>query len=152
MGSHRARQALPVTHDAVLGMGLTARVLVGLLPPSVLKEAVAMNHHQHNIPSLGSSLPHHRLHVYRKALELLAAVRAAQVTDAKLRDEALRAAKGVCLNIAEGSGRVSRADKARVYAIARVECVECVECVAAVEIAGSARGVTRTTHPVAAGH
>ena len=88
-----------------------------------------------NINSPSSSLPHHRLHVYRKSLELLAAVRAAQVRDAKLRDEALRAAKGTCLNIAEGSGRVTRADKARVYAIARGECVECV---AAVEIAGSA--------------
>ncbi len=88
-----------------------------------------------NINSFGSSLPHHRLHVYRKSLELLAAVRAAQVRDAKLRDEALRAAKGTCLNIAEGSGRVTRADKARASAIARGECVECV---AAVEIAGSA--------------
>ena len=89
----------------------------------------------HSNHSLGSSLPHHRLHVYRKSLELLAAVRAAQVRDAKLRDEALRAAKSVCLNIAEGSGRVTRADKARAYAVARGECVECV---AAVEIAGSA--------------
>jgi len=89
----------------------------------------------HSNRSLGSSLPHHRLHVYRKSLELLAAVRAAQIRDAKLRDEALRAAKSVCLNIAEGSGRVTRADKARAYAIARGECVECV---AAVEIAGSA--------------
>ena len=53
--------------------------------------------------------------------------------DAKLRDEALRAAKSVCLNIAEGAGRVTRADKARAYGIARGECVECV---AAVEIAG----------------
>ena len=59
-----------------------------------------MVHHQHQ--SFGSSLPHHRLVVYRKALELLAAVRAAQVRDAKLRDEALRAAKGCCLNIADG--------------------------------------------------
>jgi len=99
--------------------------------------------HPHNLSS-SSVLPHHRLVVYRKALELLAAVRAAQIADAKLRDEALRAAKGVCLNgpsttprrrIAEGSGRVSRADKARVYAIARGECVECV---AAVEIAVAA--------------
>ena len=73
--------------------------------------------------------------MYRRALELLAAVRAAQVQDAKLRDEALRAAKGTCLNIAEGAGRFSRADKARIYAIARGECVECV---AAVEIAGQA--------------
>jgi len=93
-----------------------------------------MDQHSHN-HSLGSSLPHHRLHVYRKSLDLLAAVRTAQVRDAKLRDEALRAAKSVCLNIAEGSGRVTRADKARAYAIARGECVECV---AAVEIAGSA--------------
>ena len=83
--------------------------------------------------NLSSSLPHHRLVVYRKALELLAAVRAAQVRDAKLRDEALRAAKGTCLNIAEGAGRVTRADKGRAYAIARGGCVECV---AAVEIAG----------------
>ena len=84
---------------------------------------------------LGSSLPHHRLLAYRKALELLAAVRMAQIRDAKLRDEALRAAKGTCLNIAEGAGRFSRADKARTYAIARGECVEAV---AATEIAGQA--------------
>ena len=96
-----------------------------------------MDRHQHNITTSG--LPHHRLRVYKTSLELLAAVRAAQVADAKLRDEALRAAKGVCLNIAEGSGRVSRADKARAYAIARGECVECV---AAVEIAGSAGDTT----------
>ena len=83
----------------------------------------------------GSSLPHHRLLAYRKSLELLAAVRSAQIRDAKLRDEALRAAKGSCLNIAEGAGRVSRADKARAYAIARGECVEAV---AATEIAGQA--------------
>jgi four helix bundle protein len=88
--------------------------------------------------SSGSVLPHHRLLVYRKALELLAAVRGAQIADAKMRDEALRAAKGVCLNIAEASGRVSRADKARAFAIARGECVECV---AAVEIAAAAGDV-----------
>jgi hypothetical protein len=58
----------------------------------------------------GTSLPHHRLLAYQKSLELLAAVRLAQIRDAKLRDEALRAAKGCCLNIAEGAGRVSRGD------------------------------------------
>ena len=84
--------------------------------------------------SHGSSLPHHRLVVYQRALELLAAVRNAQIRDAKLRDEALRAAKGTCLNLAEGAGRVTRADKARAYAIARGECTECV---AAVEIAAA---------------
>jgi len=96
------------------------------------------------INNRGTSLPHHRLFAYKKSLELLAAVRAAQIRDAKLRDEALRAAKGTCLNIAEGAGRVSRGDKARVvlqpllgvaYAIARGECVEAV---AATEIAGEA--------------
>ena len=87
------------------------------------------------ISNRGTSLPHHRLFAYKKSLELLAAVRAAQIRDAKLRDEALRAAKGCCLNIAEGAGRVSRGDKARVYAIARGECVEAV---AATEIAGAA--------------
>jgi len=96
------------------------------------------------INNRGTSLPHHRLFAYKKSLELLAAVRAAQIRDAKLRDEALRAAKGTCLNIAEGAGRVSRGDKARVvlqpllgvaYAIARGECVEAV---AATEIADEA--------------
>jgi four helix bundle protein len=60
------------------------------------------------------------------------AVRAANVRDAKLRDEALRSAKSACLNTAEGAGRVSRADKARGFAIARAECCEAA---AAVEIA-----------------
>jgi len=92
-----------------------------------------MLHHQYH--ALGSSLPHHRLLAYEKALELLAAVRSAQIRDAKLRDEALRAAKGTCLNIAEGAGRVTRADKARAYTIARGECVEAV---AATEIAAEA--------------
>jgi hypothetical protein len=67
-----------------------------------VEEHFTMNQ-SNNINSLGSSLPHHRLHVYRKSLELLAAVRAAQVRDAKLRDEVLRAAKGTCLNIAEAT-------------------------------------------------
>jgi len=89
-----------------------------------------MNQHQ----TYGTLLPHHRLFAYKKSLELLAAVRSAQIRDAKLRDEALRAAKGSCLNIAEGAGRVSRGDKARAYAIARGECVEAV---AATEIAGA---------------
>jgi len=89
-----------------------------------------MNQHNNH----GTSLPHHRLLAYKKSLELLAAVRSAQIRDAKFRDEALRAAKGTCLNIAEGAGRVSRGDKARAYAIARGECVEAV---AATEIAGA---------------
>ncbi len=79
------------------------------------------------------SLPHHKLRAYGAAVELLRAVRDAKVRDAGLRDQALRSAKSACLNCAEGAGRVSRADKARVFAIARAEAGEAA---AAVEIAG----------------
>jgi four helix bundle protein len=89
-------------------------------------------------------LPHHKLVAYGVAVELLLAVKAANIRDAKLRDEAVRAAKGTCLNCAEGAGRVSRADKARVFAIARGEAVEAV---AAVEIAAHAGD---TSHEAAA--
>jgi len=44
----------------------------------------------------------------------------------------MRAAQSAALNAAEGAGRVSRADKARAFAIARAEAVEAA---AAVEIA-----------------
>ncbi len=88
-----------------------------------------MNHHHLPIPSL---LPHHRLRIYGTALELLREVRGARVRDRVLRDQALRAAKSVCLNIAEGAGRVTRADKARSYTVARGELVELI---AAIEIA-----------------
>ncbi len=80
-------------------------------------------------------LPHHRLVAYGVALELLGAVRAAKVRDAGLRDPAMRAAKSACLNCAEGAGRVSRADKARVFGIARAEAGEAA---AAVEMAVAA--------------
>ena len=66
------------------------------------------------------------------AVEMLVMVRDAQVRDVKLRDEALRAAKGACLNIAEGAARVTRADKARAFTVARGEIVEAC---AALEIA-----------------
>ena len=80
----------------------------------------------------GPSSPHHSLDVFHVARELLICVRDAQIRDAKLRDEVTRAAKGTCLNIAEGAARVTRADKARAYAIARGEAAEVG---AAIEIA-----------------
>jgi four helix bundle protein len=73
-----------------------------------------------------SLLPHHRLRAYGVAVELYRAVRAAQIKDRVLRDQALRAAKSACANTAEGAGRVLRADKARCYGIARAEAVEAV--------------------------
>ena len=66
------------------------------------------------------------------ACEMLVAVQKARIRDAKLRDEALRAAKSVCMNCAEGAGRVTRADKARAFTVARGECVEAA---AAIEVA-----------------
>lgn len=81
-------------------------------------------------------LPHYKLVVYGVAVELLLAVKAANIRDAKLRNEAVRAAEGTCLNCAEGAGRASLADKARVFAIARGEAV------AAVEIAAHAGDTT----------
>jgi len=69
-------------------------------------------------------LPHHRLVAHHVAVELLLVVRAAEIRDAKLRDEALRAAKSAVLNVAEGAGRVTRADKARAFTIARGEGLE----------------------------
>ena len=77
-------------------------------------------------------LPHHKLLAYGVARDLLVAVLACRIADPKLRDEATRSAKSACLNCAEGAGRVSRADKARAFAIARAEAVEAA---AAVEIA-----------------
>ena len=92
-----------------------------------------------NRSSVNRPMPHHRLEVWGVAWELYRLVREARVRDTELRNQALRSAKSCCLNIAEGAGRVSRADKARVFAIARAEAVECV---AAIEIAGEGGDVS----------
>ena len=70
---------------------------------------------------------------------MLLAIKAAEIQDAKLRDEALRAAKSACLNTAEGAGRVSPRDKARAFAIARGEASEAVAALEIAELAGDAR-------------
>jgi four helix bundle protein len=102
-----------------------------------------MNDTSLNLPIL----PHHKLIAYAVAKDLLLAVMAAKIRDAKLRDEATRAAKGACLNCAEGAGRVTRADKARAFTIARGEVVEAA---AAVEIAALCGGVSQdSVHAVA---
>ena len=92
--------------------------------------------HERVVPLHASSsspvLPHHKLIAYSVAKELLLSVLRCSIRDAKLRDEAVRSAKSACLNTAEGAGRVTRADKARAFAIARAEAVEAA---AAVEIA-----------------
>jgi four helix bundle protein len=83
-------------------------------------------------------LPHHKLVAYHAALQLLAVVRAADIRDPKLRDQAMRAAKSAALNIAEAAGRVSPADRARVFAIARGEAMEAAAGVEIAALAGDA--------------
>jgi hypothetical protein len=55
-----------------------------------------------------TTLPHETLAAYQVACELLVAVKKAEIADLKLRDQALRSAKSVCLNIAEATGRTGR--------------------------------------------
>ncbi len=83
-------------------------------------------------------LPHHRLKAYEVALRLLEAVKAARIRDAYLRDHAMRSAKGAALNAAEGAGRVTRADKARAFSIARAEAGEAASSVEIAVTAGDA--------------
>jgi len=114
--------------DAHTSRRLPAFAVVHDVPPSRrLRDRMGMI-----APHARSLLPHHSLQVFHVAREMLICVRDAQIRDAKLRDEATRAAKGACLNIAEGAARVTRADKARAYAIARGEAAEVG---AAIEIA-----------------
>ena len=80
------------------------------------------------------TLPHQKLMAFGVAKEMLLAVKSANIREAGLRDQAMRAAKSACLNCAEGAGRFTRADKARAFAIARGETVEAA---AAVEIAAA---------------
>jgi len=83
-------------------------------------------------------LPRHKLAAYRVALQPLTSVRTASIRDAKLRDQAMRAAKSAALNIAEAAERVSRADRARVFAIARGEATEAAAAVEIAVLAGDA--------------
>ena len=86
------------------------------------------------------SLPHQRLTAYHLALEFLRRVHEAPIRDADQRAQARKSAKSAARNIAEAAGRWSRADKARVFAIARGEvCEACaaVEIAAAIGCAGA---------------
>jgi four helix bundle protein len=84
-------------------------------------------------------LPHHKLLAFGVAKELLIAVRDAAVRDTHLRDQAMRAAQSACLNTAEGAARVTRADKARAFTIARGEAVEAAAAIEIAVVCGTAK-------------
>jgi four helix bundle protein len=93
-------------------------------------------------PSRAPYLPHHKLVAWQVACELLMAVKAANIRCPRLRDQALRAATSACTNVAEAASRVSPADKARVFGLARCEAAEAA---GAAEVAGIA-GHTSEEH------
>ena len=68
-----------------------------------------------------------RLDCYRVALEFqaLATELSSRRASGTLRDQLDRASVSIVLNIAEGAGRTTRADKARFFAIARGSATEC---------------------------
>ena len=68
-----------------------------------------------------------KLDCYRLAVEFqaLATRTIPRRSQAVLRDQLDRASVSIVLNIAEGAGRVSPADKARFYAMARGSATEC---------------------------
>ena len=80
--------------------------------------------------------PLNDLIAYRVARDLVIAVRNAEISNPPLRDQALRAATAVGLNIAEATGRPSRADQRRIYGIARGEAVETLAALDLAEAAG----------------
>ncbi len=79
----------------------------------------------------------HNLDVYAKAKEfnkeILRFLRESKGIDSYIRDQLKRASISIVINIAEGSGKFSKADKRNFYTIARgsvYECVSLIELVA----------------------
>ena len=92
-------------------------------------------------------LDHENLDVYHRAIDFLtlALCLVARLPrgEKEIRDQLKRAAMSVPLNIAEGSGKPTTADRARFYAIARGSAMECgalvdVCCVAGFLLGGEA--------------
>jgi len=83
---------------------------------------------------------HSRLIVYRKSIDFVALaagiIPAIEPSYAFLRDQLGRAATSIALNVAEGSGEFSRAEKARFYRIARRSATESAAILEALEAVG----------------
>jgi len=89
-----------------------------------------------------TTLLHEKLVAWQVACELLRAVCDARISDSNLRDQAMRAAQSACLNIAEANGRVSLADRRRVFAIARGEATEAAAAVQVAAMSGQCAEVS----------
>lgn len=78
--------------------------------------------------AVASPLEVERLDVYRVAREFdaFACTLLARPGNAVLRDQLARASSSIALNVAEGCGRFSAAEKAHFYLIARGSAMECV--------------------------
>ena len=89
------------------------------------------------MPNETTFLLHEKLIAWQVACDLLRVVRDARIADPALRDQAMRAAQSACLNIAEANGRVSPADRKRVFAIARGEATEAAAAVHIASLTGA---------------
>src|SRR5439155_2049704 len=116
-GTAAAKQPLARCARAFRRYPSSVRHRFGLPPSAFFEEAETM-------PNETTFVLHEKLIAWQVACELLRVVRDARISDAKLRDQAMRAAQSTCLNIAEANGRFSRADRGRVFAIARGEAAE----------------------------
>ncbi|HEX5660695.1 MAG TPA: four helix bundle protein [Polyangiales bacterium] len=80
-------------------------------------------------PDIPAMLSFQKMDVYRRAVDFgalsVAIIGATPRGHAGLRDQLRRAAFSISLNIAEGAGRMSDADAARHYGIARGSAMEC---------------------------
>ena len=95
-----------------------------------------------SVPSprmLAALLDAERLHVYRVALEFQSqASGLALRADAVVRDQLRRASLSIVLNIAEGAGQRSRAQKRHLYSIARGSAMESAAIVDVLRVRGVA--------------
>ena len=88
-------------------------------------------------------LPCERLDVYRVALEFRHSLRILDTVRniSALRDQIFRASDSIVLNIAEGAGRIARADKRRHYSYALGSAMECGAALALLHARGALREI-----------
>ena len=86
-------------------------------------------------------LPCERLDVYRVALEFRQSLGILDTVRniSALRDQIFRASDSIVLNIAEGAGRIARADKRRHYSYALGSAMECGAALALLHARGALR-------------